>query len=518
MSTKGLWINQQTFVDLAAPDQSLSRAIATRDRSIDFYSLSTYLPNPDPVLKKTGKDITVYRDIKVDPHLGSVWESRQSGTRKLLWEIDRGRSKSRAAKFIESIFKNLDMDRIVSEMLEASYYGYQILEVMWEIVGNQFSVKDLVGKPQEWFVYDGENNLRFRTRDNPYDGILCPPNKFLQVRRSPSYQNPYGVPVAASCFWPVTFKRGGWKFWVTFAEKFGIPWVIGKYRPGSSQAEKDEMLDMLDKMVQDGIAIIPENTSVDTLEAKGGTSGADTHKGLCDFCNIEMSKAVLGHGAGADATAGRLGNEQMAREVRQDVIDADTRMVTSALNHLIAVICEMNFGNVERPSFCFYKEEDVDDKLAARDKNLVDQGVRFSIDYYKRAYGFEDDEIVAVQEPSAAQPVPPDNDPATAAQSAPGRSRPQGTEPLELAGGSAGQEISLQDLDMLAEEIPPSLLQDGVEKLLEPVLAIIEKSDSFQDMKTNVVAAFPDMTDTTLQILIEKAILLAQLRGASEET
>lgn len=34
------------------------------------------------------------------------------------------------------------------------------------------------------------------------------------------------------CFWPVAFKKGGMKFWLRFAEKFGSPWVIGKHPRG----------------------------------------------------------------------------------------------------------------------------------------------------------------------------------------------------------------------------------------------------------------------------------------------
>ena len=98
MKINGLWINEHTFVAFQEEKRSLAKEIATRERSIDFYSLGMYLPNPDPVLKKMGKDITVYKELLSDAHVGSCITSRKAGVKSMLWEIDRGKSKSRQAK------------------------------------------------------------------------------------------------------------------------------------------------------------------------------------------------------------------------------------------------------------------------------------------------------------------------------------------------------------------------------------------------------------------------------------
>ena len=50
--------------------QDLVTVIATRAKAIDFWSFMHYLPNPDPVLKKMGKDISAYREILSDSHVG----------------------------------------------------------------------------------------------------------------------------------------------------------------------------------------------------------------------------------------------------------------------------------------------------------------------------------------------------------------------------------------------------------------------------------------------------------------
>jgi hypothetical protein len=77
--SKGIWVNPTTFVNFADAGASLAKEIATRERSIDFYGLSGYLPNPDPVLKKMGKDIAVYRELMADAHVAACVESRRAG-------------------------------------------------------------------------------------------------------------------------------------------------------------------------------------------------------------------------------------------------------------------------------------------------------------------------------------------------------------------------------------------------------------------------------------------------------
>ena len=52
--------------------------LATRANSLDFTAFGMWLPNPDPILKAQGKDITTYRDMRVDGLIGSCIERRKA--------------------------------------------------------------------------------------------------------------------------------------------------------------------------------------------------------------------------------------------------------------------------------------------------------------------------------------------------------------------------------------------------------------------------------------------------------
>ncbi|EKD68586.1 MAG: hypothetical protein ACD_47C00537G0001, partial [uncultured bacterium] len=128
----------------------------------------------------------------------------------------------------------------------------------------------MLGKPPEWFYFSQQNELLFRSKAN-ITGEAIPPKKFLLPVHQWSYNNPYGMALLSSCFWPVTFKKGGLKFWVMFTEKYGMPFIIAKQPRGIGEDETTKILEMLDNMVQDAIAVIPDDTTLDfqTPESKG---------------------------------------------------------------------------------------------------------------------------------------------------------------------------------------------------------------------------------------------------------
>ena len=400
MRTKGMWVSPTEFVQFGEPSKSLSDQIATRSRSIDFYALGMYLPNPDPVLKALGKDIKVYRELRADAHVGGCIRRRKAAVKALEWGLDRDKAKSRVAKSIQAIFADLDLSRIITEMLDAVLYGYQPMEVMWGKVGGYLVPVDVVGKPADWFVYDEENQLRLRTRQSPLKGEELAARKFLVPRQDASYDNPYGFADLSMVFWPTTFKKGGLKFWVQFTEKYGAPWVIGKHPRSASDAETNLLLDRLEDMVQDAVAVIPDDSSVDIKEAAGKTGSTEVYERLLHFCRSEVSIALLGQNQTTEATANRA-SAQAGLEVTRDIRDGDKAIVQEAFNTLIRWVCELNFNDGARPVFEMWEQQEVDKVLAERDEKLVRAGAKLTPAYFKRAYNLQDGDLVEEAAPVA---------------------------------------------------------------------------------------------------------------------
>ena len=400
MKRDGIWITPNEFVSFASGQSvgNLTKMFASRHKSWDPTSaLSYYLPDPDPVLRKQGQDIRIYKDLLTDAHVGSVTDSRKAGVLTQEWKIERGKANSRRHGFIESVFAGLDVYRIITEILDAPLYGYKPLEIVWEKRDGLIAPMDVVGKPPEWFNFSPENELLFRSKENA-NGEPVPPLKFLLAQNDPSYENPYGKRVLARCFWPVTFKRGGYKFWAMFLEKYGMPLLVGTYPSGTDEPKINEMLSMLEDMIQDAVAVMPEGSQVTSIETSS-SAGTRSYREFLAFGNMEISKAILGQTLTTEMqSSGSYAAAQTHFAVRHEIVESDKRIVEGTMNGLICFLYELNFGADEpKPVFMLYEQKEVQKDRAERDKTLSQTGVRFTKEYYTREYDLRDEDFDLVE-------------------------------------------------------------------------------------------------------------------------
>jgi phage gp29-like protein len=488
---------ERDYYEFAAGEQPTE--IATRQMTGNSFALGT-LPNPDPILRRMGKAVEVYRDIMVDARVGSNLENRAGGVLSKEHEVDQGQASARVAKEVTTLIDDLPVHKITEEMLLAPWYGYQPVEILWRQVGRYVVPREIQSKPPEWFSFDDANHLRLRTRSNPLGLDLEDPEyryKFLCPSYRATYQNPYGTPVAARCFWPAAFKKGGWKFWVTLCEKFGVPYLMGKYRQGADKAEREELLSSLQRMIQDACAVIPEGNAIEALEFTGKGDHGSLHKGLIDAANGEIATAILGHTGTSQSTPGRLGSEDSALEVRDDIVRADQEIVEAAWNTIVRWVVEINWGNVPAPRFRFYDEEQVDTALAERDKTLHEQGVRFSAQYYIEAYNLPEGQFEVTSQASAATPTQFAAPPAAA-----------------VAGDGPGQDA----VDRLIDGLPDALLQRQAEAALAPLIEFVNGATSLEDIQLRAAELFPDLDTRDLEQTIERAVFAAEAWGRVQPT
>jgi len=488
---KKLWINNHEFITFDENKKGISDEIATRKRAFDFYSLGLNLPDPDPVLKKQGKDVKIYRELLADSHVWACVQSRKSGVLSLEWELDRGKAKSRQAKIIEDIFNKLDLNTIITEILDASMFGFQPLEVIWQNTASLIIPKEIKAKPVEWFVFDDENQLKLKTKDN-FQGELLPDKKFLLPQYNPSYQNPYGERTLSRVFWPVIFKKGGLKFWVIFTEKYGMPFLVGKHPRGTSKDDTDNLADMLTAMIQDAIAVIPDDSSVEMHEAAKGSS-AEIYEKLIDKMNAEISKAILGQTLTTEiGNKGSFAASKTHMDVRKDIIETDKRIVERTLNQLIRWIYDLNFsGQTNIPVFSMWEEEDVDLNLAQRDKILADSGVKFTKDYYMKAYGFEEEDLELQQDVN---------------QETSNQQKPQFQEFKEKS-----EFPDQQAIDEFVNSFSEDELQKQAEIMLLPIIELIKEGNSYEDIQEKL--SKNGLKTEEIELIIQKAIFIAEIWG-----
>lgn len=379
---------------------------ATRERANDFVRLMRCLPDPDPILRKMGRGITALQELLTDSHLESVWSIRCSATSGAEWFCSaggdgNGRKEKEAAEAFSENLKHIDIPRVIEEMMDAVAFGYSPLEVIWKAEDGKWVIGDIVGKPPEWFEFNQENRLVLRTGAIGVEEL--PKNRFLIARHRPSYANPYGVKVFSKCFWPVTFKKNGFRWWTVFVEKYGGAFLFGKYPNNAGEIYKNELLNSLERMAADSVAIAPEGAeiTIESLANKGSVS--NVHAEYIEAANKEISKAVLGQTLTTDiGSTGSYAAAQAHNLVRQDLAAADRRRISACFNRLAAVWTYYNYGaDVLPPLFEFVKDEDLQKERAERDTKLYALGWRPKKTYIEREYDIPQEDFDIQHETAA---------------------------------------------------------------------------------------------------------------------
>lgn len=494
-----LWINERESIDV--PNTQLLAERATRQASTDgFWSFLQHLPNPDPILKSQGKDIQVYRDLLLDGHLGGAYERRKDNVLKLEWEIDRGKAKSRQAKGIQQAWESLPMRRIISEMLDAWYYGYQPMEVLFSDATGMLVPRNIVGKPQRWFSFGPENDLRFLTRLSPINGEDAPQPNFYCVQHQATYENPYGFPTASRCFWPVTFKKGGVRFLVKFVEKFGMPWVNASYPDGWKQEQIDDLYSNLQDMVQDALLVAPKSTELQ-ITPTGTTANAEIYTLVINWANSEISKAIFGHGSAADSTSGKLGNETGAESSVDTKTESDAGLVMDAMDTIIRWVTELNWGSAIPPRFVMYEKTDINLGLAQRDAVLYGMGWRPTQEYFIKNHGMtEEDFTLDHSTPTVvAAPV----------------AKPEDAGPETDDQPTFGDRTEYPDQNLIDEIADTAILdtKEEVDRMLKPLREYLSGKRDYVAAMGGLAEVFPKMNTKQLEKKMTQLLFMADVVG-----
>lgn len=496
--------------------KGLSEHIATRDRSPDFNYLGSFLPNPDAILKRMGKDVEVYRQLRADAHTGGCIRRRKAAVKSLEWRINRDKAGARVTRIVEDVFSRLDLDTLINEMLDAVLYGFQPLEVMWARgKGGAPQPWDIVGKPPEWFLFDTDAELRFRSRAKWTEGEPLAARKFLLAQQEATYANPYGFADLSMCFWPVTFKKGGLRYWVKFAEKYGMPWAVGKQPRNSPQAETNKLLDQLEAMIEDAVAVIPDDASVEMLQAAGANGNADAYERLLMFCRSEVAIALLGQNQSTEASSTHA-SAAAGLEVTADIRDGDKGLVEAVLNkQLIRWIVDLNDGpDAPAPEFELYEAEEVSKTLAERDEILARAGLVFTPHYFKRVYGLEDDDIAGVggHKDAAGAPVVADLTGTGGPDAQPlGEGAPAAVPGAAFAEGGDGA-AELEQLAALMGPASAEVLADWKARIDE----LVANAKTAGDLERLILGAFDGLPEDELVAVMRLALTAARLGGMGD--
>lgn len=503
------------------PDEAPSTGEVATRKVAAMTGLMQWLPNPDDILQKTSKRIEHLSKLLYDDEVFSSVQVIHAALREVDFELKHDGSNPEAVEVIEEWIGAYDWERLDNEIIEGRLYGYQPLEIMWsETVGTTpqgsfWRPADVVGKPPQWFVYDDENHLnlrRMKTARNPQALKPVAPEKFIVARHKPSYNNPYGQAVLSRCWWPYTFKKGDLRFWITFAEKYGMPLAVGKHPPNASEEDVNTLLDQLTSIVQDSVAAVPDDESVELLEANR-VSSSEVFQDIIAWAEASMQKVILS--SEMVTSAGEYGTQAQAdpqiEKVAGKVLGAVARLKMQVVNELIDLVWHLNFeGQEGKPEYGLKEDREASVERAERDTQLANQGVRFTEQYYQREYGLEPGDF-ELAEPGERGGAPQ----AGAGGGLPGFEG----ETRALAFADADEQGGEAALDAVIEAVAEDDEQNQamMEELLAEPMRLIQEGEDPDVVMEELTRAYPDLDASALEERLRSLFFAAEVWGRLSE-
>jgi len=358
-----------------------------------FGMIGTILPDPDKILAENGNDLSIYRDLLIDPHLTATVLQRKMQVLQMGWEVESDNEILRKEGI--ELMRNFPMQNVMSQMLDSILFGFSVSEILWEKRAGKIIPTQIVSKPQEWFAFDKDNQLKIINGSKEKNNVIdLPKFKFLLARHQPTFDNPYGERILSRCYWPVKLKQSSIESWVQLIEKFGIPYLIGVVSDTATEIEKEAVIDSLLEMIENNVATRGVSDTIEIKDRSTYDVGQMFEK-MVEFQNKEISKAVLSVTLTVDVgTSGSYKASDVHRQMLEYIGISDKKIIEAAMNQLFDYYTELNYGkSSETIRIKLTKKESITEETASRDKILSEIGIKFNKGYFMKRYNLGDEDF-----------------------------------------------------------------------------------------------------------------------------
>ena len=234
--------------------------------------------------------------VQMDLHLQSVLDERNEGVARKPWAIREGGDNAAdkmAAQILGDHLRGVTSFRAALEhQLTANPYGYALSEIDWQydLATGYVLPMGFANPPHRRFVFGPGDVPRLWDSMTPAGTTLIP-GKWWYTRRKGRLAAAAGL-LRGACIWS-HFKSLAVRDWLTFSDRFGIPYVTGSYEENVSDDEKAILRQAVAAVGSDGYATFSKGCEIAITQLSSGSSSA-VHPDLIGLCNSEISKLITG--------------------------------------------------------------------------------------------------------------------------------------------------------------------------------------------------------------------------------
>lgn len=486
------------------------------------------LPDPDPILRGMGRAETVYNSIIRDSHvIGDVRSIRgnfRSHDYRLVVGNEGDPLSAKALELCQAWMRQNrpaganangvqhDWLEVMWQMTAAILYGYRAHELVWTLQDGKYMPGQVLDRPNRRFQFGADGSPLLISRGSGLIGQPVEPHEFVISRHMADATNPYGIALLSAAFWPWTFKTGGWRYFVKYCERHGLPWPIGRYPQGTDDSDIDKLEDALAEMLEAGYVVAQEGTSLELLVPTTTGSGALPQENLIDRCNREISKALTGQAMVAELQkVGARAASETASDRQSSINDADRDIASAGMGQIFSWLTRFNFGDgVAPPALEFFRHEKAGKERAETYEVAARLGARPSKSALLDELGIPEatDDADALLVPAKS----------VTASSSP-TSQPLNFNAASLAGFEFAKAAGMTEDEAiaLATEAADQAIEDH---MIAPVAQMLAQFEEQGKTLAEFSAALGELIgqkldDEALREVLERSLTYAALRGAA---
>lgn len=436
-----------------------------------------------------------------DGHLFAEMSKRKGAIQTIDWEIRPPRNPSEQekaqAEYLTELGQDLpDWDNVLVDALDGIGHGYSCQEIEWQMLGKEWMPKAISHRPPSWFNVSRFDQNELRLRDNSPNGAELTPFGWITHKHRARTGVLARTGLHRILAWPFLFKNYAIRDLAELLEIYGMPIRLGKYPPGTGDAEKATLLRAVTQLGHSAAGIIPESMSIDFQKAAEGSH--DPFQAMMTWAEQTMSKAILG-GTLTSQADGKSSTNALGKvhdEVRREILTSDSRQLAATLTRdLLYPLAVLNGGQISdprrMPHFYFdVREEEDFQRLASALPDLVNIGMPVPISWAQRKLS------IPVQQGDEALLTP--------------QKQPTTTKPDPLAVNRVAlKTVQTAPLQQQAEQHN----DEAWSQVVGHIQQLVDSTSDLPDLQNQLLAAYNGLPLEDLQSVMAQGFALAQLAG-----
>lgn len=365
----------------------------------DWFTIMTRADTGD-----TGPMIDIFSDARDrDSHLDGVISKRVSsmmGRPIVFRPPDYAEGDGEAtdvAKRVTRILlsESLKFRAMLAHLMTGAAYGYSVAKLDWTTNARGEYVPHMEEAHPNRFAFDrdtlkiGFYKTAYRTATQIAPLSEYPDRFVAHVPMGGRSDYPWRRGPVRSCIIPSFIKRNGLQFWLTLAERFGMPQPYATVPEGADHdgESSDDTVATVQEALQNlgryWSMVVTKGVEINAIPGAGNVS-ADVHRGLIDWAEMTESIALLGQNLTTKVDGGSFAATDAHRAVAADIHLADAVELSETITQQVVEplvrynwpgapvpVCQISTGQRQTPTV-----------------EMVQAGI-FSADEMRREMGFD---------------------------------------------------------------------------------------------------------------------------------